>query len=116
MTLHKCGHRLERFLAARRDVRREVAPSPGPDESGPALEAIARDPTPSEAAVLAELVEQLHRELGARDRHILMLSLQGHGVEEVAEQVGCTQRTVYRVLGWIRERLRQGVAEEAAPG
>src|SRR5262249_28310606 len=55
ITLRKCGNRIEYFHAARRDVQREAEVLPG--EAWKALEGVAaRDPTPSEAAVLAETV------------------------------------------------------------
>src|SRR5512143_2204624 len=59
ITLRKCGHRVEYYRAACRDVRREADRSPSPDESGAAWEAVAREPTPSEAALLSETLEQL---------------------------------------------------------
>src|SRR4051794_853268 len=57
ITLRKCHRQCERFTAGCRDVRREVsAPSPAA-ESGVAWEAIAREPTPADAAVLTELID-----------------------------------------------------------
>jgi len=105
ITARKCGRQMEHFRAARRDVGREADPQPASGDSGPGWEAPDTDPSPSEAAALAETVEELHRGLTERDRHILALSLQGYGVPEVSAEVGCTERTVYRVLGHIRERL-----------
>jgi RNA polymerase sigma-70 factor (ECF subfamily) len=58
--LHKCGHRLDYFRAARRDVQREVALQPEAEDA-PAWEALARDPTPAAAALLAETVGCLER-------------------------------------------------------
>ncbi len=108
ITLNKCGHRIDHFRAARRDVRREIAGGAG------LWEALAREPTPDAAAALTETLEGLHRDLGPRDRDILALSLQGWDVNDVMAKVGCSQRTVYRVLGWIRERLSRLDAEGAA--
>jgi DNA-directed RNA polymerase specialized sigma24 family protein len=105
ITARKCGRHLEHFRAARRDVGREADPRPASDASGTDWEALARDPTPFEGAALAETVEELHRGLTERDRQILALSLHGYAVPEVSAEVGCTERTVYRVLGHIRERL-----------
>src|SRR5688572_29173622 len=58
ITLRKCGYRTRHFRAARRDVQREVAPGAGEAPDAP-WEAIAREPTPDEAAMLAETVEQM---------------------------------------------------------
>ena len=106
ITLHKCGHRIEHFKAARRDVRREVAP-PTRDEPTASWEGIAREPTPQEAAVLAELLEQTMRGLEGYQRQILELSLQGHSVAEISARVGYTQRTVQRILQRVRSDLER---------
>jgi RNA polymerase sigma-70 factor (ECF subfamily) len=106
ITVRKCGKRVEYFRAARRDVQREVRLAAGAD-SGRAWEAVARDPTPREAAVLAETLERLMRSLEATDREILALHLQGYTTPEISAQVGYAQRTVRRTLETIRSRLRQ---------
>jgi RNA polymerase sigma-70 factor (ECF subfamily) len=107
ITLRKCGRQIQRFLAGARDVRREAAPAGG-DESNSGWHALADEPTPSEAAALAETVEQLMRGLsGATERRVLELSLQGYGPREISDQVGRSERTVHRVLGLVRNRLRR---------
>jgi RNA polymerase sigma-70 factor, ECF subfamily len=104
ITVRKCDYRRKFFRAARRDVEREVVPQ-APDD--PALQAIARDPTPSEATRLAETVELLMRELQDREQDMLALSLQGYDTAAISAQVGRTERTVQRVLKRVRERLEQ---------
>jgi len=106
MTAHKCGDRLERFQAARRDVRRE-ATAPAGDDSNRSWEFLARDPTPIQALILAELVEELHRSLGERDRGILALHLQGVEVAAISAELRCSERTVFRVLERIRRQLER---------
>jgi RNA polymerase sigma-70 factor (ECF subfamily) len=115
ITVRKCGRRLAHFRAQRRDVGREVAARAAPDESAADWEALAREPTPAEAAMLTETVEELLRELSERDRRILVLSLEGCPVAEISGQVGCTERTVYRVLDFIRGRL-EAMRDEAGAG
>ena len=61
ITLRKCGRAVEYFRAARRNVQREATPRPDREDLGPGWEAMADDPTPSEAAMLAETVENLMR-------------------------------------------------------
>src|SRR5262249_6637128 len=98
LTQRKCGRRIDYFHAARRDVQREVS-CPGPaDRSSADLAPSADEPTPSEAAMLTETVERLMNNLEGRHREILSLSLQGYNPSEVSARVGCTERTVYRVL------------------
>jgi RNA polymerase sigma-70 factor (ECF subfamily) len=103
ITVRKCGRRAEHYRAARRDVRREAAAAEPADESGGGWEALDREPTPAEAAALAEAVETLLRGLEERDRLIVELSLQGCSAAAVAARVGCSGRTVER----LRERVRQ---------
>jgi RNA polymerase sigma-70 factor (ECF subfamily) len=105
ITLRKCGHQVQYFHAACRDVRREGAGGPTADAAEHDRECLAREPTPPEAAVLAETVEGLFRGLEGRDREIVSLALQGYTVAEINEQLGRPQRTVYRLLARVKERL-----------
>jgi RNA polymerase sigma-70 factor (ECF subfamily) len=113
ITLRKCGHRVEYFRAACRDVRREADRSPSPDESGAAWEAVACEPTPSDAALLSETLEQLLQPLDERERQIAVMSLQGFTIVEIATEVKRSERTVQRVLDHVRKRLRRLRGEDA---
>jgi len=105
MTQRKCGRRTDYFHTARRDVRRELPASmPGQDSSGN-LGLTAEEPTPSEAAMLTETIEQLMSELPARQRDIVTLSLQGYQPAEISTQLRCTERTVYRALERVKDWL-----------
>ncbi len=110
ITVRKCGAQKRRFHAAARDVRRETAPAD--DAFGAAWEGVAREPTPEEAALLAETVEQLFRGLDAGDRSVLELGLQGYKAPEISAQVGRAERSVYRVLERARGRLERLAAED----
>jgi RNA polymerase sigma-70 factor (ECF subfamily) len=115
LTLHKCGHRVDYFGAARRDVYREAVASPPLESSGLEWEAVAREPTPVEAAMLTETVQRLLDGLEAHQQHIVQLSLQGEGPAQIAARVGVTQRTVQRVLKGVRERLERWHDEAVRP-
>jgi RNA polymerase sigma-70 factor (ECF subfamily) len=107
ITLRKCGHKVEHFRAACRDVRRErVAPS-AEDDSAASWQGIAREPTPDEAAQLADTVEQLFAGLDTDDRRIVELALQGHTAAEISVQLGILERTVYRRLERVKGRLER---------
>lgn len=111
ITWRKCGHKIEHLFTKKRDLRREVTP---PDDWRE-LEALADDPTPSQAAILAETVETLMRDLEPRERVILSMRLEGHNVEDIGKAVERTERTVSRVLSRVRkklERMREAEAEE----
>jgi RNA polymerase sigma-70 factor (ECF subfamily) len=104
ITLRKCANQVAHFRAACRDVRREVAAGPDADPAG---EAPAGDPSPSEAAVLTEVVEQLLSGLEPRDREIVTLHLQGYSIPEISARVGWAERTVHRALERVRKLLRR---------
>jgi RNA polymerase sigma-70 factor (ECF subfamily) len=113
ITVRKCVHRVEYFRAQRRDVRRDVSAGPGLDSSAEGLEPASEEPTPSAYAMLAEAVQNLLEKLEPRDRRIVEMSLRGHSAEEVSAAVGCTERTVYRVLERVRKQLQGQYDAEA---
>jgi RNA polymerase sigma-70 factor (ECF subfamily) len=114
ITLRKCGRKVEMFHGAHRDVRKEVAPAGADDDSAASWEAIAREPTPSEAAILAETVEQVMQGLKDNERKILELRLQGFTAPEIGAQIGRSEYTVNWVLKRVRKRLKHLRGEEAA--
>jgi RNA polymerase sigma-70 factor (ECF subfamily) len=107
ITVRKCGHRIEYFHAACRDVRHEASQQIPADDSTSSWEAIARDPTPAEAAMLADTVAKLMRILDGRDRQIVSLTLQGQTPPAVSAEVGCSERTVRRVLDQVKKWLQR---------
>jgi RNA polymerase sigma-70 factor (ECF subfamily) len=113
MTQRKCGRRIEYFHTARRDVRRELPEAVPGQDSTANLGLRADEPTPSEAAMLTETLEHLMNSLPGRHRDIVALSLQGYEPAEISTEIGCTERTVYRVLervkAWL-ETTQQGDA------
>ena len=66
----------------------------------------AREPSPSEAAILVDLVSQLMAGLPDEDRTVLMLHLQGYTIAEIKAQNGRAMRTVRRILERVRKHLR----------
>jgi RNA polymerase sigma-70 factor, ECF subfamily len=93
ITARKCGRWARRFHAGRRDVSAEVPAAGASDELG-VVELFAEQPSPAEAAMLSELVEQLLLDLGDRDGAILALALQGYSAAEISDQLGRPGRTV----------------------
>jgi hypothetical protein len=67
ITVRKCAERAAYHRAECRNVARE-APPPRGDEAAPRLEPFGREPTPLEAAVLTETVEQLLAGLDEEER------------------------------------------------
>ena len=71
-----------------------------------APEALAREPSPEEAAALVEETQSMMRCLSQLHRTILELTLQGLTVDEVAERAECSERTVERALKLARDQLQ----------
>jgi len=109
ITIRKCANRTEFWLAAKRALQREVNL---PRHGDPLEEALARDPTPSEAAILSETVELLMKKVPHQDRSILTLHLQGCDIAAISAQVGRTERTVRRTLERVRQMLMHLQSDE----
>jgi RNA polymerase sigma factor (sigma-70 family) len=105
LTLRKCRYQARRFLTVKRDVSRERPPDH--DGSHPLWEAVAREPSPDEAAVLADSVRDLLDGLDERGRLIAELTLRGQTAADIAPQVGLSERSVYRQLERIRAILEK---------
>jgi RNA polymerase sigma-70 factor (ECF subfamily) len=102
ITLRKCADRVRHYTADRRDLAREQ-PGGSTSDGENWRQAIDREPTPEQAAVLAETVAQVLGDLAPPERPIVELSLQGYSTREVSERLGRAERSVRRV----RERVRQ---------
>lgn len=98
MTVRKLARQSAKHLAERRSLQREVA-----WQSDSFAEIVAQDPTPQEAAVLTDELEQLMAKLAPQDRGILTLRLQGDLQSDIARALGCSERTVRRAMTRIRE-------------
>ena len=111
ITLRKCADRARFHRAERRDLAREASPADG--EGGASWrEAAGREPTPDQAAVLAETVESLLRPLDSDERTIVELSLQGCSTQEISEQTGRAERSVRRIRESVRKHLQRQQLEE----
>jgi RNA polymerase sigma-70 factor (ECF subfamily) len=105
VALRKCGRWSRHFAARKRGgelkaVALEACTS-GEEPADP------REPSPADAVVLLDLVEQLLRGLGEGERLVCEMRLQGFPVADIAARAGCTETTVFRKLDLIRKRLRR---------
>lgn len=107
ITIRKCADRARYYRADCRDLRREAAASPNRDSNPAWLEAVGREPTPDEAAVLADTVDHLLQQLTGDERAIVELSLQGYSTEEISEQTSRAERSVRRLRERVRKHLEQ---------
>jgi RNA polymerase sigma factor (sigma-70 family) len=100
MTLRKLARQAARHSADRRSINAEE--NRADDLDWPAV--VARDPTPAEAAMVTDEIENLMSALSPSDREILTLRLQGEQHAAIAAAVDCSERTVRRSLQRIRKR------------
>jgi RNA polymerase sigma-70 factor (ECF subfamily) len=108
ITLHKLYRRVQQGKTAKRDVSREQ--SFGSEDSLQGLQAdlFAREPSPEEAAGVADQLMELMQRLEPIERRVLEFRLQGCTAEEIATQVGCSVRTVRYALSEIKQQLEHG--------
>ena len=106
ITVRKCAERAAYHRAECRDGAREVSPPRGED-AAPWMEPFGREPTPLEAAVLSETVEELLAGLDEDERPILELSLQGYTTREISDRLGRAERTVRLLREGLRHRLER---------
>ena len=76
---------------------------------------VDREPTPLEAAVLADTVNELFRGMDEPDRETVSMLLQGYTAQEVAASRSCSERTVRRVRSRVKERLKRLYAADSGP-
>jgi RNA polymerase sigma factor (sigma-70 family) len=91
-------------------VRGDSALPAGEGDTGPVgLDAVESDePTPEEAALLAEEVEALLGRLSdPLVRQVAVLKLEGYSNAEIAERQGCSVPTVERRLAIVRRLLKE---------
>lgn len=72
-------------------------------------------PTPDEAAVFVDELEQLMAGLDDEEQRIVELKLQQCTNQEVAEQIGCSERTVRRMIKRVQSRLRDVLKDSRLP-
>lgn len=111
ITVRKCAERAHYYEAECRDLMREAGASRTADSSPAALETAGREPTPDEAAVLAETVADLLARLHGSEKAIVELSLQGYSTQEISAATGRAERSVRRVRERVREQLEQQSAK-----
>ncbi len=107
ITLHKVRGQIEHHKAGKRDFRLEQANGVAGDWLGLSVDVLAQDPSPAEAAALADELAEVMRGLEPAQRKMFELRLQGYSLEEIASDCACSIRTVKRGLSAIRERLEQ---------
>jgi RNA polymerase sigma-70 factor, ECF subfamily len=111
ITVRKCAKRAEYHHAERRHPRKEVRLGPA-DESGSWMQLIDREPTPPDAALLTETVEQVLRGFDPEDRAVIEMSLQGYTAQEISAGLNRAERTVRRLRERVKKRLQALLASD----
>jgi RNA polymerase sigma factor (sigma-70 family) len=106
ISVRKCSRRRASLRTARRNAALEVTWSATGEASTSGLAASRREPTPEEAAMLAETVSEWLKGLEPAERTIMELDLQGLTYAEIAARLRRSERTVRRVRQRVEERLQ----------
>lgn len=89
-------------LAKKRDSRRNLAISGGPDADS-AWGISSGEPTPSQLAVAEETAEKLRTaDVGEKGRRVIELRRESHDNDAIAEEVGWSCRKIQRFLQALR--------------
>ncbi len=99
ITRHKMLKHVEKLRAGKRDPKRE--------EYMEGDELRGQDPTPEEAVIAADLMEETLAGLDETYVKIFHLRLQPCTEEEIAAKLGCTRSLVRTKLNRIRDRLQR---------
>ena len=104
ITLTKVREQARFHLRQKRGLDQE-ARTAAPDSMASALHPAAPGPTPAEAAEFADQFQQIISALGDEERQVVDLRLQECTAEEMAKRMGCSERTVRRILKRVQSRL-----------
>lgn len=115
MTLNKLRNKVDWHTAAKRDVRTETPIDRSRVRVPSAFDKDGESPSPSAVIAFIDLLEDFLGRLREGDRRILEMRLDGYSQEEIAKSLGCTERTVRRVLERVRQLAdERGVREQLA--
>lgn len=106
IALNKVRRTVRRLSAGARDVRKEAA---SVDDG---RDAVAHGPEPDAILIVIDLVDHVCDSLGDRCGQILKLRLEGRSQEEIADQLGVSDRTVRRILDEIRDSFSSELNKE----
>ena len=108
LTLHKLYRQVKHNARQKRALQREL-PADANGWADLESQMFARQPSPLEAAALADHLEQIMSRLEPLQRRMLELRLQGFSLFEIAAQCQRTERTVRRLLDQVKQWLEEAV-------
>ena len=108
ITLTKVREQTRFHLRDKRGLQRETHAAADAGESEqPFFNLAAAEPTPDEAAEFADQFSQLVAGLDEEERQLVDLKLQQCTNDEIAQRMGCSERTVRRILKRVQAALSQ---------
>jgi RNA polymerase sigma factor (sigma-70 family) len=107
ITFHKLSTQIKWNTSRKRSVQQEEGFGSEDSLIGLAAPQLTQQPSPAEAAALADEVEQIMNALEPAQRRIFELRLQGHNIFEIAAATDTGERTVRRVLSRVKQQLQQ---------
>lgn len=111
ITLTKVRQHARFHYRKRRGLNREESVGhAGPAEYDAAGCLADDEPTPDEAVAFAEQMQRLFEELDDEERLLIQLKLDGVEQDEIAARLGCSKRTVRRLLQQVRTRWELALA------
>lgn len=113
MTINKLDDQIRHHLARKRSVTHENHFSSEDSLHGLSAGVLSRDPSPEEAAALAEMVQQILTPLDPLARKVVELRLQGYEMQEIAAQTGYCQRTIRRLLNRFKGQMEWDLLQES---
>lgn len=116
ITLAKVRHHARFHYQDKRSPDREAALPAGSDRER-SLDPTASEPTPAEVAEFADEMQRMFDALDDEERQFVQLRIEGLKQSEIAERLGCSERTVRRLLERVKQRweglLEQSLADAA---
>jgi len=105
ITINKLRGQVEFHTAKKRGVYAEESMLADQSMIRVSPEIISEEPKPDDAAVMVEELSDVLGQLDETQRSIIELSMQNHSVEQIADTIQRSERTVRRTLQQVREDL-----------
>lgn len=107
ITLTKVRHHARFHYQEKRRIDRERDLSAGRGDDRAAFEPASAGPTPAEVAEFADEMQRMFDALDEEERQFVQLRIEGLTQVEIADQLGCSERTVRRLLGRVKDRWEE---------
>jgi RNA polymerase sigma-70 factor (ECF subfamily) len=114
ITLKKVQAKVEFHHAQKRSIGNDAGQSDSSSFIAAPMEAVDREPTPDESVALVEEIQYVLGLLDVSQREIVEKRLGGMEVEEIAEAVQRSERTVRRALETVRKLLEERLFEKGS--